>query len=231
MHAEQEERRAGGAATLTTLAWCRLVHSESALAGASRADDLEDPVKARIAASVVLAVGVALATAGCNLVAPQATRKIYDASDGVGATIGDLAIRNAMIISDDGEQGTLVVTLVNSTDESLSVEVQYEGSAGRTSDIVDAVPGRTEVRPDSTEAVEMNGIDSIPGSLLPVYFQYGSEEGKELLVPVLTNALEAYSTLTPAPSATPTLTPKTNPAQTALPSPTTDPGVDAPTAQ
>ncbi|WP_146082753.1 hypothetical protein, partial [Rathayibacter iranicus] len=207
MRTKQEEGRPGGAATLATLAWYRLVHSDSALSGASRADDLEDPVKARIAASVVLAVGVALATAGCNLVAPQATRKIYDPSDGVGATIGDLAIRNAMIISDDGELGTLVVTFVNSTDESLSVEVQYEGAAGRTNDTVDAVPGRTEVRPDSTEAVQMDGIDTIPGGLLPVYFQYGSEEGKELLVPVLTNALEAYSTLTPAPSATPTRTP------------------------
>lgn len=216
---------------LATLAWCRLVHSEVALSGASGADDLEVPVKARIAASVVLAVGVALATAGCNLVAPQATRKIYDPSDGVGATVGDLAIRNAMIVSDDGEAGTLIVTLVNSTDEALSVEVQYEGSAGRTSDTVDAVPGRTEVRPDSTEAVQMDDIDTIPGGLLPVYFQYGSEQGKELLVPVLTNALEAYSTLTPAPSATPTVTPTADPARTALPTPTAEPGVDAPTAE
>ncbi|QHC59642.1 hypothetical protein [Rathayibacter sp. VKM Ac-2760] len=185
-------------------------------------------MKARIAASVVLAVGVAFATAGCNLVAPQATRNSYDPSDGVGATVGDLAIRNAMIISEDGEVGTLVVSLVNDTDETLSVEVQYEATSGRTSDTVDAVPGRTEVRPDSTEAVHMEGLDTIPGSLFPVYFQYGSEEGKEVLVPVLTNALEAYATLTPAPSASPTLTPTPDPAETALPTPTAEPGVDAP---
>lgn len=184
-------------------------------------------MKARIAASVVLAVGVALATAGCNLVAPQATRKIYDPSDGVGATVGDVAIRNAMIISEDGEEGTLVVALVNSSDETVSVEVQYESATGRTSDTVDAVPGRTEVGPDSTEAVYMPGLDTIPGSLLPVYFQYGSEQGKELLVPVLTNALEAYSTLTPAPSEPATVTPTPDPAQTALPTPTVGPGVDA----
>lgn len=185
-------------------------------------------MKARIAASVVLAVGVAFATAGCNLVAPQATRAIYDPSDGVGATIGDLAIRNAMIISEDGETGTLVVSLVNDTDETVSVEVQYEASTGRTSATVDAVPGRTEVRPDSTASVTMEGLDTLPGSLFPVYFQYGSEEGEELLVPILTNALEAYATLTPAPSASPTLTPTPNPAQTALPTPTVQPGVDAP---
>jgi hypothetical protein len=206
----------------------RLLHLESALPGVGGADDLEEPVKARLAASVVLAVGVAFATAGCNLVAPQATRAIYDPSDGVGATVGDVSIRNAMIISEDGEVGTLVVSLVNDTDETVSVEVQYEASTGRTSDTVDAVPGRTEVRPDSTESVTMEGLDTLPGSLFPVYFQYGSEEGKELLVPILTNALEAYATLTPAPSATPTVTPTANPAQTALPTPTVQPGVDAP---
>jgi len=188
-------------------------------------------VKARIAASVVLAVGVALATAGCNLVAPQATRAIYDPSDGVGATVGDLDIRNAMIISEDGEVGTLVVSLINDTDETLSVEVQYDASTGRTSDTVDAVPGRTEIRPDSTESVLMEGLDTLPGSLFPVYFQYGSEEGAELLVPILRNDLEAYATLTPAPSATPTLTPTPDPAQTALPTPTAEPGVDTPAAE
>jgi len=188
-------------------------------------------VKARIAASVVLAVGVALATAGCNLVAPQATRAIYDPSDGVGATVGDLDIRNAMIISEDGEVGTLVVSLINDTDETLSVEVQYDTSTGRTSDTVDAVPGRTEIRPDSTESVLMEGLDTLPGSLFPVYFQYGSEEGAELLVPILRNDLEAYATLTPAPSATPTLTPTPDPAQTALPTPTAEPGVDTPAAE
>ncbi|KZX21310.1 hypothetical protein ACH61_01586 [Rathayibacter tanaceti] len=229
MSAETGGSRPDGATALATLAWCRLVHSESALSGASRADDLEDPVKARIAASVVLAVGVALATAGCNLVAPQATRKIYDPSDGVGATIGDLAIRNAMIISEDGEQGTLVVSIVNSGSESQTLEVQYDSSSGRTSAEAELVPGRTEIGPDSSESVEMSDLDTVPGSLLPVYFQYGSEEGKELLVPVLTNALEAYSTLTPAPSATPTTTPTTDPALTALPTPTAAPGVDAST--
>lgn len=188
-------------------------------------------MKARIAASVVLAVGVALATAGCNLVAPQATRAIYDPSDGVGATVGDLDIRNAMIISEDGEVGTLVVSLINDTDETLSVEVQYDASTGRTSDTVDAVPGRTEIRPDSTESVLMEGLDTLPGSLFPVYFQYGSEEGAELLVPILRNDLEAYATLTPAPSATPTLTPTPDPAQTALPTPTAEPGVDTPAAE
>ncbi|MBF4461718.1 MULTISPECIES: hypothetical protein [unclassified Rathayibacter] len=179
-------------------------------------------MKARIAASVVLAVGVALATAGCNLVAPQATLKSYDPSDGVGATIGDLAIRNAMIISDDGELGALVVTVVNSGSETETLEVQYESTSGRTTSDVDVAPGRTEIGPEKTESVTMTGIDTIPGSLLRVYFQYGTQQGKELLVPVLTSGLEAYSTLTPTPLPTtiPTATLAPTPLATAVPTPT-----------
>ena len=181
-------------------------------------------MKARIAASVVLAVGVALATAGCNLVAPQATRAIYDPSDGVGATIGDLAIRNAMVISNEGEEGTLIVTVVNDSAETETLEVQYESDEGRTDGELTIVPGRNQIGPEQDQSVYMPGLDIVPGSLLPVYFQYGDEEGKEILVPVLTNALEAYSTLTPAPSATPTATTTPDPALTAIPTPTTEPG-------
>ena len=181
-------------------------------------------MKARIAASVVLAVGVALATAGCNLVAPQATRAIYDPSDGVGATVGDLSIRNAFIVSTDGEEGTIVVTVINDSAETETLEVQYESADGRTDGQATVVPGSNRIGPTEDQSVTMPGIDTVPGSLFPVYFQYGDEEGKELLVPVLTNALESYSTLTPAPSVTPTSTPTPDPAFTAIPTPPTEPG-------
>lgn len=182
-------------------------------------------MKARIAASVVLAVGIAFTTVGCNLVAPQATRKIYDPSDGVGASIGDLALRNAMIISDDGKQGTLVVSVVNSSSETETLTVQYSSSAGRVSAKVKIAPGRTEIGPKNPESVPMADLDTIPGSLFPVYFQYGSKQGKKLLVPILTSALESYSTLTPAPATTPYS------GSTPLPEQTTNPSTDAPTSQ
>ncbi|AJM77247.1 hypothetical protein [Rathayibacter toxicus] len=158
-------------------------------------------MKARIAASVVLAVGVTLGTAGCDLLTPQATLKAYDASDGVSANIGDLAIRNALVISDKGEKGTLVVTIVNTGSTTHTLEVQYESGVGRTSAKVELTPGRTEIGPQSAKSIPMPHLASLPGSLVPVYFQYGSQQGKELLVPVLTNALPEYSTLTPAPTA------------------------------
>jgi hypothetical protein len=47
-------------------------------------------------------------------------------------------------------------------------------------------------------------IDTQPGGLLPIYFQYGDEQGRQLLVPVLDGALEQYAPFVPTPTPTPT---------------------------
>ena len=55
-----------------------------------------------------------------------------------------------------------------------------------------------------------------PGSLAHIYFQYGDEEGRQLMVPVLDATQEQYQILPPTPTPTPTPTP----VMTATPSPT-----------
>ena len=67
-------------------------------------------MKVRIVVAAALALGVAFGTAGCNLIQPQATTTPYDASDGVGINVGDLSLRNLMIISDNGETGNLLLS-------------------------------------------------------------------------------------------------------------------------
>ncbi len=47
------------------------------------------------------------------------------------------------------------------------------------------------------------GIDSIPGSLLDIYFTDGSDAGREVPVPVLDATLEFYEELLPMPVPTP----------------------------
>ncbi|NQX29792.1 hypothetical protein HQQ81_20790 [Microbacteriaceae bacterium VKM Ac-2854] len=161
-------------------------------------------MKARIAASIVLAVGVAMGTAGCNLIAPQATTYHYDPSDGVSANVGDIAVRNAMIISDDGELGNLVVTVVNSGTEDIDLDVQYETAGGLGSATITAEPGTTVVGEHGDQVVQLEDLGTVAGSLITTYFSYGSEEQAEALVPVLTSDMESYSTL--APTETPTST-------------------------
>lgn len=182
-------------------------------------------MKARVAASVVLALTVAFGTAGCGLIAPQATTKHYDASDGVSGSVGTVDVRNAIIVTDasGGTVGSLVVTLVNTGTTAQKVTVTAgDKSTDPATVTVDA--GQTKQignDPESTSGnVFFTPFSSIPGSLYPVYFQYGDQTGVQLQVPVLDGGLSEYKGLVP-PTALPTPTPTATP--TSIPTPTETP--------
>ncbi len=154
-------------------------------------------MRARIAASIVLAVAVTFGTAGCGFLAPQSTTEHYDASDGVSGNVGDIAVRNAMIISGDGKVGNLVVTIVNTGSVPHRVEIE-RASGAHAPDYVTVRPGQTkELGTPGSTIVLFPSLDSIPGSLYPVFFQYGDATGVRLQVPVLDGALPDYRDLTP----------------------------------
>jgi hypothetical protein len=183
---------------------------------------LEGSVKARLIASIVVAGAVALGMSGCNLIAPQATLKQYDASDGVGVTVGSVAVRNAIVVSDDGETGNLVFSVANRDDRAHTVLIEVEGIDEQFQ--VLAEPGLTSF--DGSGANDPLRIESLgvqPGGIIDVFFQYGEETGATASVPVLTGELLEYSTLVPTPQPTeePTVEPTEIP--TPLATPTTEP--------
>ncbi|GAA1439574.1 hypothetical protein [Leifsonia poae] len=153
-------------------------------------------------ASVVLALAVAFGTAGCGFIAPQATTKHYDASDGVSGNVGQIDVRNAIIVTDTkgGDVGNLVMTLVNNDTKSHRVAVQA-GDSSAASVYVTVQPGEVKQVGSKPEAatgnVFLSNFTSIPGSLYPVYFQYADETGVQLKVPVLDGQLPEYSALVP----------------------------------
>jgi hypothetical protein len=64
-------------------------------------------------------------------------------------------------------------------------------------------------------------LNSIPGSLYPLYFQYGAQTGLPLRVPVLDGGLPEYADLTPAHVGADTLaTSPPAPETTSTPTPT-----------
>jgi hypothetical protein len=153
-------------------------------------------VKARLAASAVLAVGLVLGASGCSMLTYQATTEHYDPSDGVSADVGELDLRNILVVSEDGEDGNLVMTVVNTGDEDAELGVQVGEGGGQTL-IVEVEAGATVSLGGDEEPLLLEGIDTQPGSLVPIFFQYGSAEGIEKLVPVLDGRLPEYSDLTP----------------------------------
>lgn len=167
-------------------------------------NDLEGhSVKARVAASIALALAVAFGTAGCGFIAPQATTKHYDASDGVSGNVGQIDVRNAIIITDakDGTVGSLVVTIVNNDSKTVDLSIQGGDQSSATT-TVSIKPGQvkqfgSDPESNSKSNVFFANFSAKPGSLFPVYFQYGDETGVRLVVPVLDGALPEYRDLVP----------------------------------
>jgi len=81
------------------------------------------------------------------------------------------------------------------------------------------VPARSVLRFGEEDQVQLPGIDVVPGSLLKLYVQYGSQQGKQIDVPVLTDELPEYDGLlpTPTPTPTPTVTATPEPEETPAP--------------
>jgi hypothetical protein len=180
---------------------------------------------------VVALVGVG--TAGCAFITPQETKNIVETSDGVNATVGDVHVRNATLISDDGTLASMLVSFVNVGDDSQKLTVQYEdGATGERVSQQVTIPGESVITSfggDGGEQILLNNV-SKPGSIFPVYFQAGDAEGKQVLVPVLNTSLPEYDGLAPTPTPTPTSTPTQTPpplvdtpVETATPTPTETP--------
>ena len=150
-------------------------------------------------APLVLATVVVLGATGCTFTAEIATQKDYDPSDGVGTTLGDIAIRNVMLISNEDGQANLVMSVVNTGDTDVSLQVQYHGVGEAVSEFlsVPTLPALTRFGDDPTAGVILEGSDVIAGSLVPVYFQHGSVPGELVLVPVLDGQLPEYELLVP----------------------------------
>ena len=127
----------------------------------------------------------------------QATTEAYTPSDGIAVNIGDLDLRNVLIVSDDGDDGNLIMTVVNTGEEDASLGLQFGDGDSQTL-VVEVEAGESlTLGGDDDEPLLLEGIGTEPGSFLPVYFQYGNAEGAQKLVPVLDSSLPEYSSFAP----------------------------------
>jgi hypothetical protein len=178
----------------------------------------------RAVASIMLAGAVVLGTSACSFFTPQATLFHYDPANGVGTSVGSIDVRDAVaIINDDGDAISLIITFVNrSADAVANIVVQFQSDGEKTDAVVNVGGyGVTQfgTTPDQTQIV-IAKPDVVAGQLLPVYVQYGDEQGKTILVPVLDGTLPEYADLLPVkPTPTPTPTPTEAPTPEATEAP------------
>jgi hypothetical protein len=176
-------------------------------------------VRARIAASVVLAAALLLGTSGCAFFSPQSTLLHYDPSDGVGTSVGSVKVRNAFLLTEDGERASMLINFINDGTSSVDLTVQYTlKPGGKTTTTVHLKPGQVKTfGKTETDQLILQGIDKKPGELYAVWFQYGEHTGQQLLLPILDGTWSQYKGLLPTASPTPTATP--TPTGTATPNP------------
>lgn len=157
-------------------------------------------MNSRLTASIAVSALVVLGTTGCALVSTQATQLQYSASDGVNIPdSGPLEVRNVLVVTDEeGADGVLVAAIVNPTDEAQTLNISYGEGAAKTSEKI-RVPadGVVSLGAAETDALPLDGIDTKPGSNLPIFFQSGDAEGVLYTVPVLDGALDYYGDLLP----------------------------------
>ncbi len=108
-----------------------------------------------------------------------------------------------LVVSEDGDDGALVMTVVNNGDDDVELGVQF-GEGGGDVQTIDVDSGSTVAfGVDDSEGIDvldpllLEGIDTQPGGLLTMYFQYGDAEGIEKQVPVLDARLAEYADLAP----------------------------------
>ncbi len=176
-------------------------------------------MKSRIAA-LALAAAVSLGLAGCNLAAPQDTTIQYDPSDGVSAEVGQIGVRNALVVTADGSLGSLVMTVTNRSASDIDLTVQFKDANGeRVNLTVPTAPGVTPFGFANHGQIVLADLGATPGGLIDIFFQYGSEQGQQVQVPVLAPCLAEYAGLLPQYSS---LQPETSTTE----APTTDEGTE-----
>ncbi len=149
-------------------------------------------MRARAVAAIVLSGALAAGLAGCNLVTPVATLDSYEPSDGVSLSVGDLELRNVLVVSEDGKTGSLIATAVNTTASDIDFTLQWKaGGSWREVELTALPNGRTDFGHGEGDRVHLDAIGTIPGGLIDAVVHIADGQGS-ILIPVLDTTLPEY---------------------------------------
>lgn len=153
-------------------------------------------MKLRIASSLAVVAVVAVGATGCSLIAPQGTLEPYSPSDGVDVNVGDVELRNVLLVADEnGENFNVVFTGVNSTGSDAQVQVSFSDASDNVSEATIDLPSGTTAygNPEGDEQPVVLAVDgAAPGQTVDAYFVAGTSKEVAHHVPVLDGTLAEY---------------------------------------
>ena len=151
----------------------------------------------RALATSAVAAALLLGTAGCGVFVPTATLKPYSASDGLNVTVGDLHLRNVLVITDESGDASLIATVVNNT-----TNIQYVTAEFRVATPIDftftANEGLTKIGLADGNPAIVTGTGLVAGQYVDIYFQYGGQDGVTVAIPVLDGTDPIYAPYSPS---------------------------------
>jgi len=173
-----------------------------------------NPVQRGKLAIAAAAIGVGLlSVTGCGFVNAQQTSHQYSASDGVKADLGQLELRNMLIVaSGENQPGRVIGAVFNKSSSDATLTIS--GANGAQTEIPVKANSETYLN-DEADAAVLSTAGTRPGGLSPVTIRSGSDSAT-INVPVVDGTLPEYKEYLPSSSAS--ATPSST--STATPTPT-----------
>lgn len=143
-----------------------------------------------VAALSTLALPVVLA--GCAVFSPMATENIYNPGDGANLSLGDVEVRDILVVgTEEGGPATIVAYVVNNGDEPVTLDFAT-ASGGSAS--VDVEPGAAQqISVPGEEGVTLDSLDVRPGAVVPLQIQAGEGAPAQVNVPTVSTENPMYA--------------------------------------
>ena len=139
--------------------------------------------RTRRVAVAALMTGSALLLTGCQIISPRQTDVMYAAADGVALDVGDVQLRNLVVVADTkGGPGTLSAAVANNGTEP--VELMFATSATSETSVPVEVGTPLNLSVDGPK-VTLPAVDAAPGDIVVVQVGDGKSGAAPVNVPVV----------------------------------------------
>lgn len=141
------------------------------------------------------ALGALAATAllsGCAVFSPMATEIPYNPGDGTSVSLGDVEIRDLLVIgTEEGEPATVSAFVVNNSSEEVTVSFQAEGAAPASVDV--PAFGAQQISPPGESGVTIDALPVRPGAIVPMAVQVGDNPPAQVGAQSVTTSTPLYT--------------------------------------
>lgn len=143
------------------------------------------------------ALALTTALSGCAVFSPMTTELPYNPGDGVALSLGEVQIRDIVIIaSAQGEPATIAAYVVNRSAEDVTVGFATEGGEPATLEV--PAGAAVQASPAGEEGLTIESLEVAPGSIVPLQIQVDDNAPARVGAPSVSASNPMYSDFAPS---------------------------------